>query len=125
MKCFWIGEGKTKQAAKRQAAYIMYEQIQNVPQPSKEHEYPVPSKFMLNTRKINDFEYKNDTQSVEVFFNQLKRSQNPSLNKLRVIHQFNLSMLNIYIYFFYYLYAEYRLFSWNKKIFHWHFECDR
>jgi len=89
----------------------MYEQIQNVPQPSKEHEYPVPSKFMLNTRKINDFEYKNDTQSVEVFFNQLKRSQNPSLNKLRVIHQFNLSMLNIYIYFFYYLYAEYRLFS--------------
>lgn len=76
----------------------MYEKIKNVPQLDKEHEYPVPSKFMLNTKEINDLEKNNNLKYLEVFFNQLKRSQNPSLNKLRVIHHFNLSMLNICIY---------------------------
>jgi len=82
----------------------MYEKIKNVPQQSiskaKEYEYPVPSKFMLNAKEINDLDHKNNLKYLEVFFNRLKLSQNQSLNRLRVIYQSNLSILNIYIYIF-------------------------
>ncbi|XP_015372468.1 PREDICTED: interferon-inducible double-stranded RNA-dependent protein kinase activator A-like [Diuraphis noxia] len=82
-----LGEGKTKQAAKRQAAHIMYEKIKNVPYQSspeaKEFEYLEPSKFMLNTKEINDLDHTNNLKHLEVFFNRLKLSQNQSLNKLR------------------------------------------
>lgn len=80
-----VGEGKTKQAAKRQAAHIMYEKVKNVPQQKilKDYEYPIPSKFMLNTKESNDLDSIDNLKSLEILLNRLKSSQNQSLSKLR------------------------------------------
>jgi len=89
----------------------MYEKVKNVPQQSiskaKENEYPPPSQFMLNIENSNDLDHKNNLKSLEIFFDRLKSSENQSLSKLKVIHQFNLSMPNIFIIL--YLNAEYLL----------------
>lgn len=79
----------------------MYEQIKNVSQQSiseaKEYVYPVPSNSMLDAMKLKDLDFNcvNNLKSLEIIFNQLKSSQNPSLSKLRVIHLFNSPTLNI------------------------------
>ncbi|XP_001942593.2 interferon-inducible double-stranded RNA-dependent protein kinase activator A isoform X2 [Acyrthosiphon pisum] len=82
-----VGEGKTKQAAKRQAAHIMYDLIKNIPQQSiskaREYVYPTPRKMMQDMMESKDFNCINNLKSLEIFLNRLKSSQNPSLNKLR------------------------------------------
>jgi len=77
----------------------MYDKIKNVPQQSiskaREYAYPTPSKFMLDLMESKDLDCIKNLKSLEIFLNRLKSSQKPSLNKLRVIHQFNSHTLNI------------------------------
>ncbi|CAI6366868.1 unnamed protein product [Macrosiphum euphorbiae] len=82
-----VGEGITKQAAKRQAAHIMYYQIKNVPQQNssktKEYVYPTPGNLMLDIMESKDLDCMNNLKSLEIFLKRLKSSQNSSVNKLR------------------------------------------
>jgi len=80
----------------------MYDQIKNLPQQSisKAREYvcPTPSKLMPDNMESKDLDCKNNLKSLEIFLKRLKLSQNPSLNKLKVIYQFNSPTLNIILY---------------------------
>jgi len=83
----------------------MYDQVKNVPQQTiskaKECLYPIPGKCMLDNMERNGLDCFSNLKSLEIFFDRLKSSSNPSLSKLKVIHQFNSPILNIYTYIFF------------------------
>jgi len=92
---FWAGEGKTKQAAKKQAARLLFEKIKNLSPEEKAvlnyNEFQTPSEVLLNGDQLNNVDGKispsEALKCVNKFKNQLKLSNNPSINKLKVNHK--------------------------------------
>lgn len=93
-KYFFSGVSRTKQLAKRQAARLMYDKIIQLSRDEIVNLSlnPTPSKVMwhqITSEKKKDIEKSksvNTLKTIEGFYTKLKMSNNPSVNKLKVIY---------------------------------------
>lgn len=101
--CSRIGDGRTKQEAKRQAARLMYDKIivlsqeesmtSSIEENQDTCDYQIPSTILLNDNKslqensklIKNFDASEALNSMDMFFNQLKLSTKPYISNLKVI----------------------------------------
>lgn len=90
-----LGEGKTKQEAKKQAARLLFDKVKNLSQEKiaalcynqfhPPQVLPSNNAELLNIQKQQSSCISSDVvKKVETFFNQLKTSSKPSLNALSV-----------------------------------------
>lgn len=106
-KCFLTGEGKTKQAAKKQAARMVFEKVRHLSLEEKaaynHNAHLTPSKFLFNGNQFTNNTLKNDEKIIssevvnytERLKNKLNSSTNPTINLLKVNHNFFVLKFNV------------------------------